>query len=224
MLFRSNKALTEINHYDPENDEINVQDVYQWQAETDEFLQMGESNTLDEIQFDRGWTRERLDREVFIRQIVLAYLIEEGLNTYTQVAATLQAFINDPDSILKLIANDELERSLEDLREMESVQIDIDPEKEAMVPRPSAGEEMLAEAREVLEEGEELLAEYRDEPVEADVADALEIDEADDIGPDDTADEQLDHGRFSFEADGGGDGEATTDGGERDDDAGGGPS
>ena len=38
---RRNKSITEINHYDPENDEINVQDVYQWQAETDEFLQMG---------------------------------------------------------------------------------------------------------------------------------------------------------------------------------------
>ena len=96
---------------------------------------MGESNTLDEIQFDRGWTRERLDREVFIRQIVLAYLIEEGLNTYTQVAATLQAFINDPESILGLIATDELERSLEDLREMESV---------AMRPRMESGSLMNA--------------------------------------------------------------------------------
>ncbi len=38
---RRNKSLTEINHYEAEHDEINVQDVYQWQAETDEFLKMG---------------------------------------------------------------------------------------------------------------------------------------------------------------------------------------
>ncbi|PSP67705.1 secretion system protein [Halobacteriales archaeon QS_1_69_70] len=208
---RRNKALTEINHYDPENDEINVQDVYQWQAETDEFLQMGESNTLDEIQFDRGWTRERLDREVFIREIVLAYLVEQDLNTYTQVAASLQAFINDPDSILKLIATDELERSLEDLREMESVEIDIDPDKEAMVPRPSAEGEILTEAERVLEQGEDLLSEYREDPVDADVADALEIEEADDVAPEE-GEPAEDLGSFSFEA--GGDGEATTDGGE----------
>ena len=218
---RRNKSLTEINHYDPENDEINVQDVYQWQAETDEFLKMGESNTLDEIQFDRGWTRERLEREMLSRQIVLAYLIEKGLNTYTQVAATLQAFINDPESILGLIATDELERSLEDLREMESVKIDIDPEKEAMVPRPSAGEGMLAETGRILEDAEEMLEEYRDEPVEKDVVDALEIDEADDIGPndsDETDEEGFDYGGFSFEAgDGLEDGEATTDGGEASD-------
>jgi len=38
---RRNKSLTEINHYEAEHDEINVQDVYQWQAETDEYLKMG---------------------------------------------------------------------------------------------------------------------------------------------------------------------------------------
>ncbi|MFT4883282.1 MAG: flagellar protein FlaI [Natronomonas sp.] len=219
---RRNKSLTEINHYDPENDEINVQDVYQWQAETDEFLQMGESNTLDEIQFDRGWSRQQLDDQMFKRQVVLAYLIENGLNTYTQVAATLQAFINDSDTILTLIANDELERSLEDLREMESVKIDIDPEKEAMVPRPSAGEEMLEEARGILEEASVLLEEYSGEMPDEGVADVLEIEEEEDIALDedeDDGDGDFDYGGFAFEAGGGGDenpdgGEATADGGE----------
>ncbi|UWG51398.1 ATPase involved in archaellum/pili biosynthesis [Halalkaliarchaeum sp. AArc-CO] len=169
---RRNKSLTEINHYDPENDEINVQDVFQWQAETDEFLKMGASNTLEEIKFDRGWKQERLEEELFKRRVVLAYLIVNGLNTYAQVAATLQAFINDPDTILALMANDGLEQSLEDLREMESVLIDVDPEKEEMVPRPDPDEEGLAEAKRILEEAEELFAEYRDvEP--GDVADAL---------------------------------------------------
>jgi flagellar protein FlaI len=189
---RRNKSITEINHYDPENDEINVQDVFQWQAETDRFLQMGDSNTLDSIAFDRGWDRDRLDREIFTRQLVLAYLIHEGLNTYTQVAATLQAFINDEETILALIATGELERSLEDLREMESVEIDIDPSKEAMVPRPEASEEILEQTGRILEEAEPLLEEYRDEELTADVAEVLDIDPADDIdvfgpGPGDVA-------------------------------------
>ncbi|MFD1526641.1 type II/IV secretion system ATPase subunit, partial [Halolamina salina] len=170
---RRNKSLTEINHYDAENDEINVQDVYQWQAETDEFLKMGDSNTLDEIMFDRGWDRQRLDDEIFKRQTVLAYLIHEGLNTYTQVAATFQAFINDPETILSLMANDQLEASLEDLREMESVLIDIDPEKEEMVPRPDPNDEILEETAGILEEAEDRLFEkYRGENPDA-VADAL---------------------------------------------------
>ncbi|NHN49592.1 Flp pilus assembly complex ATPase component TadA [Halostella sp. JP-L12] len=159
---RRNKSLTEINHYDAENDEINVQDVYQWQAETDEFLMMGDSNTLDEIQFDRGWSRDRLEDELFERRVILAYLIKNGLNEYTKVAATVQAYINDPETILTLIANEQLEESLEDLREMESVLIDVDPEKEALVPRPDAGEEIYNEATDILERAEErIFEEYR---------------------------------------------------------------
>ncbi|WP_313690862.1 type II/IV secretion system ATPase subunit [Halorarum halobium] len=158
---RRNKSLTEINHYDAENDEINVQDVYQWQAETDNFLKMGESNTLEEIAFDRGWSHETLQEELLQRRAVLAYLIDRGLNTYTQVAATLQAFINDPETILALMADEGLEESLEDLREMESVLIDVDADKEEMVPRPEPDERTAAEAEDVLDRAEDLLAEYR---------------------------------------------------------------
>ncbi|MFB6117626.1 type II/IV secretion system ATPase subunit [Halosegnis sp.] len=172
---RRNKSLTEINHYDPENDEINVQDIYQWQAETDEYLKLGQSNTVEQIRFDRGWTPAELDEEMARRKLVLAYLIQQGLNTYTQVAATLQAFMNDEETILSLIASGELERSLEDLREMESVQIDIDPEKEEMVPRPDPPEEMLAEAEQVLSDNDSLLDDYRGETTDG-VASALAAD------------------------------------------------
>ena len=178
---RRNKSLTEINHYDAENDEINVQDVFQWQAETDEFLQMGDSSTLEEIMFDRGWSRATLDEELRKRRVVLAYLIDRGLNSYAQVAATFQAFINDPETVLALMANDGLERSLEDLREMESVLINVDREKEAMVPRPDPDEAGRAEAKSILADAEDLLAEYRGSVPDS-VADALlEIDPARDV-------------------------------------------
>jgi flagellar protein FlaI len=179
---RRNKNLTEINFYDAENDEINVQDVYQWQAETDEFLRMSNSNTLDEIRFDRGWARGRLEEELFKREAVLAYLIENGLNTYTQVAATVQAFINDEETILSLMANDQLERSLEDLREMESVLIDIDPEKEAMVPRPDPNEAGLELCADILDRAEtELFEEYRGESVPGIDAALTNVDPAADV-------------------------------------------
>ncbi|WP_128905188.1 ATPase, T2SS/T4P/T4SS family [Halorubrum amylolyticum] len=169
---RRNKSLTEINHYDAENDEINVQDVFQWQAETDEFLQMGDSNTLEDIMFDRGWSRETLDEELRKRRVVLAYLIDRGLNSYAQVAATFQAFINDPETVLALMANEELERSLEDLREMESVLINVDRDKEEMVPRPDPDEAGREEAERILSGAEDLFAEYRGRTPDS-VADAL---------------------------------------------------
>jgi flagellar protein FlaI len=179
---RRNKSITEINHYDAENDEINVQDVYQWQAETDSFLRIGDSNTLEEIKFDRGWNDRKLRSEIFKRKVVLAYLIDRELNTYTQVAATFQAFINDPDTILTLMANDQLERSLESLREMESVLIDIDPEKEEMVPRPSAGDEVADTVADILTRAdEELFPEYEGKDADGVVQALLDIDSQEDV-------------------------------------------
>ncbi|MFP9190367.1 type II/IV secretion system ATPase subunit [Natrialbaceae archaeon A-CW1-1] len=212
---RRNKSLTEINHYEAEHDEINVQDVYQWQAETDEYLKMGESNTLEEIKFDRGWSDEKLQTELFKRQVILAYLIKNDLNTYAQVAATAQAFINDPDTIMTLIANGQLENSLEDLREMESVLIDVDPEKEELVPRPDSTTETYNLAMDLLERAEEsLFEEYRGnvpsglasalsdvepaEPIEVDRADVDEFDFGGDVD-EDVSDEAWDLGDGSTE-------------------------
>ncbi|MDB2273129.1 ATPase, T2SS/T4P/T4SS family [Halorubrum ezzemoulense] len=187
---RRNKSITEINHYDAENDEINVQDVFQWQAETDEFLQMGDSNTLEDIMFDRGWSRAMLDEELRKRRVVLAYLIDRGLNSYAQVAATFQAFINDPETVLALMANDELERSLEDLREMESVLINVDREKEKLVPRPTPDAAGEKEAAEILDAAEDLFETYRGDVPDS-VADALlEMDHARDIEAESTGDRE----------------------------------
>ena len=138
---------------------------------------------------------ETLEEELFKREVVLAYLIENGLNTYTQVAATVQAFINDEETILALMANDQLERSLEDLREMESVLIDIDPEKEAMVPRPDPNEEGLELCADLLERAEsELLEAYRGEPVPGIDTALTDIDPASDVTADTGTESTVDAG------------------------------
>ncbi|PSQ36346.1 secretion system protein [Halobacteriales archaeon SW_10_66_29] len=190
---RRNKNLTEINEYSPENDEINVRDVYEWRAETDDYIQMGSSSTLEEIKFDRGWKQERLDEELFKRKIVLAYLIKNGLNTYTEVAASVQAFINDPDTILAIIAQDHLATSLEDLREMESVQIEVDSEKEKLVPRPEPPEWLLEESEEILSQAEPLLEKYR----KMDTANLISaLDDTEESQELDTDEETIDFGQF----------------------------
>ncbi|MFB6269506.1 MAG: secretion system protein E, partial [Halobacterium sp.] len=167
---RRNRSITEINRYDPENDEINVNDVFQWEPEDDTYRQTADSSTLQDIKFDRGWTQQELDAELQERRVLLAYLIKEGLNEYAQVAATAQAYINDPETILTLVANDQLPAALEDLRGMESVLIDVDPKKEEMVPRPDPTEQVLDEAEAILEEARSeggVLAEYEGKTTES---------------------------------------------------------
>ncbi len=188
---RRTKTLTEINEYAPENDEINVRDVFEWRAESDNYIQMGSSSTLEEIKFDRGWSQEELDEELFKRKVVLAYLIDRGLNTYTEVAATIQAFINDPETILAIIANNQLERSLEDLREMESVQIEVDPEKEELVPRPDPSEAVLEQVQGILESATPLLDQHR-ELEESSIVSALQA-ESTDAGD---SEDEVDFGEF----------------------------
>lgn len=158
---RRNKSLTEISSYDPENDEINVQDVYQWQAETDSFVRPGDSNIIEDIKFDRGWDDETLNHQLEQRQVLLAYLIYNGLKNYSQVAATFQAFMTDPDTVLTLIAEDKLEKALEDLKKMESVQIQVDAEDEENTPRPDPSDDIKKECKRILDNAEEWLEEYK---------------------------------------------------------------
>lgn len=148
---RRNKTLTEVNKYNSETDEISVNDIYQWDADTDSFEQTEYSQILEEIKFDRGWNDDELSQELRKRETILAYLISTHTNSYTEVAATIQAFINDPDMVLDLIANEMLQENLNNLREMESVTIDINPEKEALVPRPEPPQEIKQWATDVLE-------------------------------------------------------------------------
>jgi len=179
---RRNKTLTEINHYDQENNEINVQDIYKWQPESDNFQRQGNPNTLEQIRFDRGWDWETLQEHLFERKVVLAYLIVEGLNDYGQVAATIQGFMNEPETIMTLIATGRLKENLADLREMESVAINVDSTKEALVPRPEPSEETLEQAERILETAEDQLFDrYRDTESRTLISVLKDIDTAEDL-------------------------------------------
>jgi flagellar protein FlaI len=106
---------------------------------------------------------------------------------------------------MTLIAESQPERSLEDLREMESVKINIDPAEEQLVPRPDPGDDLRAEAAEILENAEPLYERYRTmetpdivsaltatgaaEDIAADAGDA-------DADADDDDDEEIDFGQF----------------------------
>lgn len=151
---RRNKSLSEVKSYNSETDEISVTDLFQWIADTDSFEQSNQSKILEEIKFDRGLTEQELNKNLEKREVVLAYLITNRLNSYTQVAATIQAFINDEEIILDLIYNNMLEESLANLQEMESVTIDIDEDKEALVPRPEPTKETLNWAERTLNKAE----------------------------------------------------------------------
>lgn len=173
---RRNKTISEVVQYNSDDDNIVVQDIYKWQAETDSFLQTSASNLIEEIKFDRGWDDSELTKEIAERKVVLAYLIKNGFKTYREVASTLQAYMTDPTTVITLIAEDRLESSLDNLEEIESIDIEIDEEINDLEVRPDPGEKLLEKCDEILEENKEWMSKYEGQDVS--IEDAMpEVDE-----------------------------------------------
>lgn len=162
-MARRNTAITEIDTYEPTTDEFTVDKAFEWLPKEDRFKRHGRSELLAEIQHANGWSDDELELEKFKRKVVLAYMVRKGVKTYSGVAATLQGFINDDETILAMIAQDKLDENLNNLEDLKSVDISISAEQEALVPRPDPDSELFDYCGEILDEAEmTLFPEYED--------------------------------------------------------------
>lgn len=157
-------------------DKVEQHTAYQWDAAEDEFLDWGETGNseedtqlsylLDDIRRSNGWTEEQLNEELQKRKAVLAYLVTRSINDYGGVAGTVQAFLAEPGNILSLIANDELEDYFSNFLTMKSVNIDVEPEIEELIPRPDPNKDVIERAEAVLNESADLLRQYEGNDVD----------------------------------------------------------
>lgn len=190
-MTRRNTAITEIDTYEPTTDEFTVDKAFEWLPKEDQFKQHGRSELLAEIQHANGWNDDKLELEKFKRKVVLSYMVRKGIKSYSGVAATLQGFINDSETILAMIAQEKLEQNLDNLKDLKSVDISISDEQEALVPRPDPDSELFDYCGEVLDEAEmTLFPEYED----LDVALTETLEEPDDTEEEDNelSEEELD--------------------------------
>jgi hypothetical protein len=74
--------------------------------------------------------------------------------------------MSSKDTVLGLIADDELRRRIAALHQMKTINIDTDPEKESLIPRPETPPEVLDEVNEVLNNTEATLTGYNSEEVD----------------------------------------------------------
>lgn len=164
---RRSPVITEFGDYDDERDAIDMETLYEWDPITDEYQQVAESGVLEDIRVQFGWSEDRLNREVQKRKAVLAYLIKHNYNTYGEVAGTIQAFMRDEEAILTLMVNEELGDYLQNFQNSSTLEIDVNPEREALVPRPDPSDKSLAQAESALSEATSLLEEYEDRDIGA---------------------------------------------------------
>src|SRR6056297_1232799 len=75
---RRNRVLAEIEGIDQRTGDLDYSTTFSWNANQDTFRR-SDSNILDEIQDERGWSRSELLEELRDRKRVLQYLREQGV-------------------------------------------------------------------------------------------------------------------------------------------------
>lgn len=157
---RRTKSIVEIGEFSRENEHVTRNRLYEWDAANEEYIRTADSsNLLEDIRERRGWDDpEQLWDEFNRKQVVLSYLIRKGIQDYGDVAAVIQGYMRDPEAILALIAHEELEDNLSNLRKLDSLDLDIDEKAEEKLSRP-VSEKMVAESERVLEENGHLVTE-----------------------------------------------------------------
>ena len=164
------KGITEVTEFDTEKERIIVDDIYKWNPKNDKHEQETDSEILNEMQMNQGWSREMLFEQLFRREILLSYLIHNEINYYNQVSTAIQAFINDQDTILALIANDTLKYAIKSLETLRTVDVQSDEASEKTVPRPNAGYTVSRMAKETLATADKtILKQYRGENVDINI-------------------------------------------------------
>ena len=157
-------SIVEIDSYDANADEFVVDETYAWDSIADEIRAntTGATDLMEQVRRDNGWSQTELERERQRREVLLAALIRDGITTYAGVAATIQAYMHSPDLIMRLVSNGELRGRIDHLTRMRTVNIDIDDEVEALVPRPTPDATLREQVEGVVADGEELLSEYEE--------------------------------------------------------------
>jgi flagellar protein FlaI len=162
---RRAKAIVEVGEFTADEDggdkSIQRNVAWQYNPKTGDH-QKNEEGTqiLQQIKTNNGWTNEELFRKFNERKIVLSYLVRHRIQDYSEVAGVLQGYMRNSEAILQLIANDELKEHLDDLKNIDSLNIDVDEEKEEQVIRP-VSEEMVAVADKHLNEHVDVLEEAK---------------------------------------------------------------
>lgn len=108
---RRSRVIGEIRGIDQRTGELDYASAFQWNADNDTFS-TNDSELLDEIQDDRGWSRDRLLEEIRDRRRVLSYLQQKGISDYRQFTALINEYYADKDRVLDRIDDDDSTESL----------------------------------------------------------------------------------------------------------------
>lgn len=103
---RRNKQLIEILDIDPRTNELITNEVFKWNASTDEIRYSGKSYILEEIMEERGWSEARMREELKRRQEILEWMRLKKLRHYKDVSKVLVSYHRDPEAVMEIVRAD----------------------------------------------------------------------------------------------------------------------
>jgi flagellar protein FlaI len=104
---RRNRVVAEVEPGDDETS-IDLSTVFRRDAAEDRHERVGGSAVLAEIAEDRGWSDDRLQRELDDRETILRYLSDHGITSYDEVARAIHMYSRNPDRIMAEVEAAEL--------------------------------------------------------------------------------------------------------------------
>ncbi len=73
--------------------------AFSWDASDDAFRRR-DSDVLEEIRRDHGWSQSELLTELRDRKLVLQYLRENGISNYRRFTAMINEYYADPETVV----------------------------------------------------------------------------------------------------------------------------
>lgn len=157
-------SIDELGEYDTGTGKFTVKKPFIWDSSNDKFEGSLTSehmdnvpDIIDEIRHEEGWNVGELESEINRRRVVLAYLLKNDMNSYTDVAAVIQAYMNNKDNVLSRIGEGSLKKDVEVLKQMKNININVSEQVEADMPRPASPRPIQSQAKNILDNNQEVV-------------------------------------------------------------------
>lgn len=114
-----------------DNGSFNNRRPFQWDAETDTFIQsIEDSYVLDRVANENGWTAEEKREELRQRKEILEYMLENDITEFEYVTNVIQSYMVDSEKVVNRVRNDNLDpESLSSLTDVDVQDPEDDPEE-----------------------------------------------------------------------------------------------
>jgi flagellar protein FlaI len=100
---RRTETVSEFVGINAASGDISTREVYKWNPVHDSIEKSGTSSVLESIMHNRGWEKERINKELEDRKALLQYMLDKDINDYREVTSIIRRYYEDREEIMNLV-------------------------------------------------------------------------------------------------------------------------